>query len=68
MPEHDLLGKPLTSAEREIIAIYERLKGLLERQDLAPCVQSNLRFATAAVSQIAGDLQLEWEYLYELGV
>lgn len=68
MKTSDLLGRPLTDHEREIVAIYERLKALSSNADVAPCVRANARFATAAVWQMVNDLQIEWEHLYDIGV
>ncbi len=68
MSRKDLLGRDLDATENEIMEIYERLKALAARDDLAPCIGSNVRFATAAIAQIVTDLDLEWEHLYDIGV
>lgn len=68
MSRQDLLGRDLDATEAEIMEIYERLKALAARDDLAPCAVSNVRFATAAVAQVVNCLDLEWEHLYDRGV
>ena len=68
MKSKDLLNRPLSADESELFDLYERLKKLSGRTDLAPCVLSNARFATAALWQIVNDLQIEWEHLYDIGV
>ena len=65
---HDLLGRPTSDAEREVLEVYERLKTLAGRDDLAPCVQHNVRKALACMWQIANDLDLRFEQLYDVGV
>ena len=68
MSRQDILGRDLDADETEIMEIYERLKDLSAREDLAPCALSNVRFATAAMAQIVTCLDLEWEHLYDRGV
>ena len=48
--------------ETEILALRDRLHALLGREDLAPCVASNARFAAAAIEQIVNDLDLELDF------
>lgn len=67
-PETDFLGQKLTPTEKEIFDLYDRLRSLVQREDLTPCVRSNLRFATATLAQLVNDLNLEWEHLYDHGV
>jgi hypothetical protein len=64
----DLLGKPLSIAEQEILASYEALKQLAARDDLPPCAARNIRQALAAMWQATNDLGLQFEQLYEYGV
>ncbi len=64
----DLLGNDLTEAETEILAAYENLKKLSARDDLSPCMVSNIRFATAALAQTVTDLGLTYEHLHHLGL
>jgi hypothetical protein len=62
MPDpKDLLDKPLTETERQVLAIHEQLKALVARPDVAPCVASNARFALAATWQIVTDLGLRFD-------
>jgi hypothetical protein len=68
MSDTDLLGNPLTSAERDALAVYEALKALAQRDDLAPSVARNVRKALAAMWQVTNDLDLQFEQLYDLGV
>jgi hypothetical protein len=68
MASTDLLGKPLTEAENQILATYEALKRLAERDDLPPCATRNVRKALACVWQAANDLDLQFEQLYQVGV
>ncbi len=64
----DLIGRELEPGEKDILEIYERLKELCAAEGQAPCVRSNLRFATAAIAQVVTDLGLDYEHLYDLGV
>ncbi|MEO8285905.1 MAG: hypothetical protein ABI670_05680 [Chloroflexota bacterium] len=64
----DLLGKPLTSQEVELVEIYEALKRLAADDDLAPCAARNVRAALSAMWQVTNDLGLQFEQLYEVGV
>jgi hypothetical protein len=68
MTDTDLLGTPLTEAERGLLAAYETLKTLAARDDLAPCAARSVRQALAALWQATNDLDLQFEQLYELGV
>jgi hypothetical protein len=65
---HDLLGHPVTAAERELLDLYERLKHVASRDDLAPCAQQNVRKALACLWQATNDLNLQFEQLYDLEV
>ena len=65
---HDLLGQPTTDTEQQVLQVYEQLKELAARQDVAPCVQHNVRKALACLWQVTNDLDLQFEQLYELGV
>jgi hypothetical protein len=64
----DLLGKPLSEQEQEILAAYETLKNLAARDDLPPCAARNVRQALASLWQATNDLGLQFEQLYEYGV
>ena len=64
----DLLGKPLSEQERELLDVYETLKKLAGRSDLPPCAARNVRQALSAMWQATNDLDLQFEQLYDLGV
>ncbi len=64
----DLLGRTLSESEVEFARIYRELKTLAVRQDLPPCAERNVKKALACMWQVANDLDLEFEQLYELGV
>ena len=64
----DVLGKPMTDQEREILDAYNALKRLAEQDDLPPCAARNVRKALAAMWQATNDLGLQFEQLYDVGV
>ena len=64
----DILGREMTAEEEEILKVYESLKSLAGRDDLAPCAASNIRFATAALAQVVTDLGLSWEHLHHIRI
>lgn len=64
----DLLGKPLTKQEQDLVNVYETLKQLTAQSDLPPCAARNVRKALACIWQVTNDLDLQFEQLYELGV
>lgn len=64
----DLLGKPLTEQERELLSVYEALKKLAAQDDLPPCAARNVRRALMSMWQATNDLNLQFEQLYEFGV
>ncbi len=63
----DLLGRPTTPVEDELLELYRRCKALLERDDLPPCAQAGGRAATVALWNVVNDLALEHEQLLDLG-
>jgi hypothetical protein len=67
MPTTDLLGRPTTEAEDELLELYHRCKALLARDDLAPCARAGARVATVGLWNAVNDLALEHEQLLELG-
>jgi hypothetical protein len=67
-PATDLLGRPLTPVEAELLDLYNRLKDLLQRDDLEPCARAAARNALAALWNGVNDLALEHEQLIDLGV
>lgn len=66
--DSDLLGKPLTEQERELLSVYEALKKLAAQDDLPPCAARNVRRALMSMWQATNDLDLQFEQLYEFGV
>jgi hypothetical protein len=68
MPENDLLGRPLTATEADVLAIYTTLKTLASRTDLPPCVERNAKQALACMWQAVNDLDLDFEQLYDVGI
>ena len=64
----DLLGKPLTEQEQDLVNVYETLKKLAAQSDLPPCAARNVRKALACMWQATNDLDLQFEQLYDLGV
>jgi len=60
----DLLDRPITETEAQLLAIYEALK-TIEGADLAPCAASNVRVALAALGIAVTDLGLVYEHLLD---
>ena len=56
------------AVEEMVRRMYADLKALLGRDDLPPGLRANAVAALAAVWQMANDLALEYEMLYDLGV
>jgi hypothetical protein len=63
----DLLGRPTTEVEDELLELYRRAKALLARDDLAPCARAGVRAATVGLWTVVNDLGLEHEQLLDLG-
>jgi hypothetical protein len=63
----DLLGRPTTPDEDELLELYRRCKALLGRDDLAACAHAGVRAATVALWNVVNDLGLEHEQLIDLG-
>ena len=57
----DLLGKELTTDEKELLDLYERLKAMSARDDLAPCALMNVRQAMVMLWNACTDLELIYE-------
>jgi hypothetical protein len=68
MADTDLLNRPTTDYEAELMVVYTSLKRLAARDDLPPCAARNVRKALACLWQATNDLDLQFEQLYELGV
>jgi hypothetical protein len=63
----DLLGRPRTPAEDELLELYRRCKAMLGRDDLAPCAHAGVRAAAVGLWNVVNDLGLEHEQLIDLG-
>ena len=63
----DLLGRPTTEVEDELLELYRRCKALLARDDLAPCARAGVTAATVGLWNVVNDLGLEHEQLLDLG-
>ena len=57
----DLLGKELTADEAELLDLYEKLKAMSARGDLAPCALMNVRQAMVMLWNACTDLGLIYE-------
>lgn len=57
----DLLQRPMTAEERELVAIYERLKALSANTALPPCALMNARQAMVMLWNACNDLALVHE-------
>ena len=68
MSDLDLLGRPISSTEADLLRMYRELKTLAARQDLPPCAERNVKKALACMWQVVNDLNLEFEQLYDVGV
>ena len=68
MSDLDLLGRPISSTEADLLRMYRELKALAARQDLPPCAERNVKKALACMWQVVNDLNLEFEQLYDVGV
>jgi hypothetical protein len=67
MPTTDLLGRPTTEVEDELLELYGRCKALLGRDDLTPCVRAGARVAAVGLWNAVNDLALTSEQLLDLG-
>lgn len=54
----DLLGRPPTADERELLLLYRKLHGLSRRQDLPPAALMNVRQAMVLLWNACNDLCL----------
>jgi hypothetical protein len=68
MQRLDLLSRPLTGTEAQLLDIYSTLKMVAAQADLPPCVERNVKHALACMWQVANNLDLEFEQLYDVGV
>ncbi|MBK8095495.1 MAG: hypothetical protein IPK26_00195 [Planctomycetes bacterium] len=58
---NDLLQRPMTEEERELVAIYQRLKALARNPALPPCALMNARQAMVMLWNACNDLALVHE-------
>ena len=68
MSTTDLLGRPLSQQEVDLLRAYRDLKALAAQPDLPPCAERNVKKALACLWQAVTDLNLEFEQLYDVGV
>ena len=61
IPDQDLLGRPLTPPERELMDLYQRLKTMSAKTDLPPCALMNCRQAMVMLWNACVDLNLVFE-------
>ena len=54
----DELGNPMTETELELHAVYLRLEELARREDLTPCVLTNVELARSLLWNACNDLGL----------
>jgi hypothetical protein len=64
----DLLGNPLTEAERRLLEVYAGLRELAGDDTLAPIAQANARAALALMHNAVNGLALDYEHLTDVGV
>ncbi|MFN7587725.1 MAG: hypothetical protein ACK501_16725 [Planctomycetota bacterium] len=57
----DLLGRPLTADERELLDLYGRLRTLSARTDLPPVATANVKQAMVLLWNACNDLALMYE-------
>jgi len=56
--KHDLLGRPLTKDDQELLDLYARLLAMSRRQDLPPVVTANAKQAMVMLWNACNDLAL----------
>ena len=61
IPDNDLLGRPLSAAERDLVDLYQRLRAMSARSDLPPCALMNCRQAMVMLWNACVDLDLVFE-------
>lgn len=54
----DLLRRPITTDEQELLALYRRLLAMSARTDLPPCALMNVRQAMVMLWNACNDLGL----------
>jgi hypothetical protein len=61
MTNTDLLGRPLSQDDRELLDLYARLKALANRSDLPPVATANVKQAMVLLWNACSDLVLLYE-------
>ena len=56
--KNDLLGRPLTKDDQELLDLYARLLAMSRRQDLPPVVTANAKQAMVMLWNACNDLAL----------
>ncbi len=59
--DKDLLGRPLSPAERDLLDLYRRLHTMSTRSDLPPCALMNCKQAMVMLWNACVDLDLVFE-------
>jgi hypothetical protein len=57
----DLLGRPLSADDRELLDLYRRLQALSARTDLPPVATANVKQAMVLLWNACNDLALLYE-------
>lgn len=60
-PNTDLLGRPLSADDRELLDLYRRLQALSARKDLPPVATANVKQAMVLLWNACNDLALLYE-------
>ncbi|MBL8752665.1 MAG: hypothetical protein JNK15_05135 [Planctomycetes bacterium] len=60
-PKTDLLGRPLSKDDQELLDLYARLKTLAARSDLPPVATANVKQAMVLLWNACSDLALLYE-------
>lgn len=63
----DLIGRPLTEVESDLLRLYTELKEFAAREDLAPAVRAGALTALAPLGVAVTDLGLALEHLTDIG-
>jgi hypothetical protein len=58
----------LNEVENKVLAVYDGLKDLLQRDDAPPCVTFAARHALATLYPAVNALGLRYEFLIEYGI
>ena len=61
MSDVDILGNELSADEKDLLALYQRLKELSARDELPPCALMNVKQAMVMLWNACVDLDLVYE-------